>query len=71
MDILNIAREAGFAVLLQGRIGRQEYSSVSGTEEALRCFADAIRTATQREQTRRAAFWAAARPKCHSRFMHR
>ncbi len=30
MDLLEIAREAGFAVLLEARIGGHEYSSVCG-----------------------------------------
>ncbi|MFM0478796.1 hypothetical protein PQR29_00485 [Paraburkholderia strydomiana] len=49
MDVLKIAQEAGMAVLLEAQIGRQSYSSVSGSEDALRRFAEAIRMATVRE----------------------
>jgi hypothetical protein len=52
MDILNMAREAGFAVLLDGRIGQEEYSTVSGSKEALQCFAEAVRIAAERERDR-------------------
>jgi hypothetical protein len=41
MDIAAMARAAGLTVLLDGRIGRQEYQSVSGSMEALRRFGDA------------------------------
>jgi hypothetical protein len=43
MDVLKIAEEAGLSVLLDGRIGRQEYTSVSGSVAALLRFAEAIR----------------------------
>jgi len=49
MNVLKIAQEAGMAVLLEAQIGRQSYSSVSGSEDALRRFAEAIRIATLRE----------------------
>ncbi|RDU95906.1 hypothetical protein [Trinickia dinghuensis] len=42
MNIEEIAREAGMQVVLDGRIGRQEYKSVYGTLQALRRFADSI-----------------------------
>jgi hypothetical protein len=38
-----LARESGMAVLLDGRIGREEYVSVSGSLAALARFADAVR----------------------------
>jgi hypothetical protein len=41
-DLLQTAREAGMTILLEGRIGQQEYNSVSGTAEALRRFAHAL-----------------------------
>lgn len=61
MDILDMAREAGFAVLLDGRIGQEEYSTVSGSKEALQSFANAVRIAAEREHLRRARFGQAAR----------
>lgn len=36
-----MARAAGFTVVLDGRIGRETYESVSGTLAALRRFGDA------------------------------
>lgn len=49
MDVLRMARESGLAVILDGRIGRQEYSSVSGSTDALKRFAEAVRLATLRK----------------------
>jgi len=49
MDILDIAREAGMTVVLEARIGRQEYHSVHGSLDALQRFADRVR-AMQREE---------------------
>lgn len=49
MDVLKIAREAGLAVLLEGRIGQQNYSSVSGSQDALLRFVKAIRIETLHE----------------------
>jgi hypothetical protein len=43
MDLIALARESGMAVLLDARIGRQEYVSVSGSLAALARFADAVR----------------------------
>lgn len=43
MDLIELARESGMAVLLDGRIGREEYVSVSGSLAALARFADAVR----------------------------
>ncbi|MFM0243833.1 hypothetical protein [Paraburkholderia sediminicola] len=45
MDIAAMARTAGLTVLLDGRIGRETYESVSGSLEALRRFGDAYRAA--------------------------
>ncbi|KMQ80207.1 hypothetical protein BPMI_03760 [Candidatus Burkholderia pumila] len=42
-DVLEVARESGMTVLLDDRIGRQEYMSVSGSAEALHRFALAMR----------------------------
>lgn len=49
MNVFRMARESGLAVLLDGRIGRQEYTSVSGSMDALQRFAEAVRTAALRE----------------------
>ena len=46
MDIIDMARASGMAVLLDGRIGREEYQSVCGSLRALQRFADAVRQAT-------------------------
>lgn len=42
MDIIKLAKDAGLEVLLQGRIGTQEYHSVSGTVQSLERFAEAF-----------------------------
>jgi hypothetical protein len=42
MDILRIAAESGIQVILDGRIGREEYRSVVGSVQALHRFADAL-----------------------------
>jgi len=54
MDVLKLAREAGLAVLLDGRIGQQDYNSISGTKDSLRTFVEAIRIAMTRENGLRA-----------------
>lgn len=46
MDIIDMARASGMAVLLDGKIGREEYQSVCGSLWALQRFADAVRQAT-------------------------
>jgi hypothetical protein len=51
-DILQTAREAGMTILLDGRIGQQEYRSVSGSAEALQRFAHAVRVPVQRVSQR-------------------
>jgi len=43
MDLIELARESGMAVMLDARIGQQEYVSVSGSLAALARFADAVR----------------------------
>ncbi|REE22373.1 hypothetical protein B0G81_1260 [Paraburkholderia sp. BL6665CI2N2] len=43
MNIIDMARESGMAVILDARIGREEYHSVCGSLSALEKFADAIR----------------------------
>ncbi|WP_146144206.1 hypothetical protein [Paraburkholderia sp. BL25I1N1] len=62
MDVLEMARDSGFAVLLDGRIGHDEYTSVSGTKEALQQFADAVRMTVLQERNRHTRF----RPACMS-----
>jgi hypothetical protein len=49
MDITAVARAAGLTVLLDGKIGREEYRSVSGSLPALERFADLVLRTTQEE----------------------
>ena len=49
MDITALARAAGLTVLLDGKIGREEYRSVSGSVSALKRFADLILRTAQEE----------------------
>jgi hypothetical protein len=44
VNIIELAKESGMAVLLDGKIGREEYVSVSGSLAALTRFAEAVRT---------------------------
>ncbi|WP_434110621.1 hypothetical protein [Paraburkholderia caffeinilytica] len=46
MDIIDMARASGMAVILDGRIGREEYQSVCGSLSALQRFAEAVRQGT-------------------------
>lgn len=46
MDVLELARDSGLTVLLDGKIGRQEYTGVSGSFDALQLFAQTIRAAS-------------------------
>jgi hypothetical protein len=50
MDILDIARQAGMTVVLEARIGRQEYHSVHGSLDALQSFAERVRAIQQEEE---------------------
>jgi len=43
MDIERIANDSGMLVVLDGRIGREEYKSVYGSMQALQRFANSIR----------------------------
>jgi hypothetical protein len=43
MDIEKIASNSGMLVVLDGRIGREEYKSVYGSLEALQRFANSVR----------------------------
>jgi hypothetical protein len=42
VEILKIARDSGMQVILDGRIGREEYRSVVGSVQALQRFAEAL-----------------------------
>ena len=42
MDIIELAIASGMHITLDGRIGAQEYSSVHGSVQALRRFAEAV-----------------------------
>ncbi|HEX7913499.1 MAG TPA: hypothetical protein VF534_36195 [Paraburkholderia sp.] len=42
MDIIELAIASGMHITLDGRIGTQEYSSVHGSVQALRRFAEAV-----------------------------
>lgn len=42
MDILEIAKNSGMQVILNGRIGREGYQSVYGSIQALKRFAEAL-----------------------------
>jgi len=53
MDIIDMARASGMAVILDARIGREEYQSVCGSLTALQRFADAVRHAAAIEQDKR------------------
>ncbi|MCP3713453.1 hypothetical protein M3I54_42580 [Paraburkholderia sp. CNPSo 3274] len=49
MDIERIANDSGMLVVLDGRIGREEYKSVYGSMQALERFANSIRELVARE----------------------
>ncbi|MFM0225646.1 hypothetical protein [Paraburkholderia dipogonis] len=51
MDIIDMARQSGMAVILDARIGREEYHSVCGSLSALQKFADAIRQTPVNQKT--------------------
>ncbi|MBP0588334.1 hypothetical protein J8I87_01070 [Paraburkholderia sp. LEh10] len=42
MNIIDMARASGLTVILDGRIGREEYQSVCGSMSALQRFAEAL-----------------------------
>jgi hypothetical protein len=52
MNFMQLARQAGLALLLDGRIGQQQYMSVSGSIEALSRFARAVGAASIAESQR-------------------
>lgn len=47
MNIVELARQAGLQLLLDGRIGTETYQSISGSLCALQRFADAVSAATR------------------------
>lgn len=49
MDLIELARESGMAVLLDAKIGQEQYVSVSGSLAALARFADAVRSELEDE----------------------
>ena len=65
MNVLDKAREAGMAVLLDACTGRQQFHSVTGSCAALERFAEACRIASlDRETLRR---WAELCERGHAR----
>jgi hypothetical protein len=52
MDIVKLAKDAGMLVVLDGRIGREEYRSVYGSMQALQRFAEALRASIVDETDR-------------------
>lgn len=51
MDLIELARESGMAVLLEAKIGHEEYVSVSGSLAALARFADAVRNTPSADES--------------------
>jgi hypothetical protein len=49
MDILDIARQAGMTVVLDAKIGRQEYHTVYSSVKALEAFAGLVAAELERE----------------------
>lgn len=49
MDILDLAKQSGMTVILDAKIGRQEYRTVHGSVAALERFARLVATSLQRE----------------------
>ncbi|WP_082862308.1 hypothetical protein [Caballeronia hypogeia] len=54
-DVLRMARKSGMTVLLDGRIGQQAYTSVSGSADALQKFAHDVEASLLRTHQRRRA----------------
>jgi hypothetical protein len=50
MDIVDVARQAGMTIVLEARIGRQEYHSVHGSLAALQSFAERVRAMQEEAQ---------------------
>ena len=51
MNIIELARDAGMLVVLDGRIGCAEYRSVHGTLDAFQRFVDALESALAQGRT--------------------
>jgi hypothetical protein len=49
MDILDLARKSGMTVVLEAKIGRQEYHAVHGSVAALKVFAQMVAASAQAE----------------------
>lgn len=49
MDIIDLARQAGMTVVLDAKIGRQEYQTVHGSVTALKAFAELVSASLQCE----------------------
>jgi hypothetical protein len=49
MDILEIARKSGLTIVLDAKIGRQEYQTVHGSLPALQKFAELVCASVQPE----------------------
>lgn len=49
MDILNLARQCGMTIVLDARIGQQEYQSVHSSVDALARFAALVEAAGKSE----------------------
>ena len=52
-DVLTMARKSGMTILLDGRIGQEAYTSVSGSTDALQRFAHDVRASLLRRPRRR------------------
>jgi hypothetical protein len=50
MNILDLARKSGITVVLDAKIGRQEYRTVHGSVEALERFAELVAASFHDEQ---------------------
>jgi hypothetical protein len=49
MNIVDLARKAGMTVVLDAKIGRQEYQTVYGSVTALEAFAELVAASVQCE----------------------
>ncbi|WP_165848155.1 hypothetical protein [Paraburkholderia lacunae] len=49
MDILDMARQAGMTIVLDAKIGRQEYRTVYSSVKALESFAELVAASLKRE----------------------
>ncbi|CAM2196029.1 hypothetical protein PXJ20_24410 [Paraburkholderia sp. A1RI_3L] len=52
MDIVDLARQAGMTVVLDARIGREEYRTVHGSVAALERFAELVAASLECESAR-------------------